>query len=128
MKLPSHWSPSDRANWARFERLAGRYRDDPALRARLDSGDMAGELAELGIALPDGVEARFAANTDDTYHVALPPNPNTTLADEALTQVSGGSTLGSAGCVGSMSSFACSTGPSSIGSASSAGTAGSRSV
>ena len=117
-----------RTDRARLESLAGRYRDDPELRARLDAGDAAGALDELGLDLPPGVEARFAANTDEVFHVVLPPNPNKTLADEALIQAVGGSTAGSAGTVGTMSSFACSTGPSCIGSGGTASTAGSRAV
>ena len=111
---------------ARVADLARRYRDDPELRARIDSGDMADEIARLGVALPGGVEPRIVANSDEVYYLALPPDPNATMGDETLAQVSGGASLGSASSVGTMSSFGCSTWVSSIGSAGTAGTAGSR--
>ena len=128
MTVLEHWTPEERANQTRIEDLAERYRADPELRARIDSGDAAGALAELGIDLPEGVDHRIVADTREVRHFALPPDPNTLLRDETLAEVSGGSTLGSAASVGSMSSFVCSTGPSSLSSAGTAGTAGSRAV
>ena len=121
--------PEERANQARAEDLSRRYHDDPELRARIDSGDVAGEIAWLGVELPAGVEPRIVANSDEVYHFALPSDPNATLGDETLAQMSGGApTLGSASSAGTMSTFGCSTWASSIGSAGSAGTAGSRQV
>ena len=128
MTIPEYWTPEERANQTRIEDLAERYRADPELRARIDSGDAAGMLAELGIDLPPGVDHRIVADTREVRHFALPPDPNTLLRDETLADVSGGSTLGSAASVGSMCSFVCSTGPSSLSSAGTAGTAGSRAV
>lgn len=121
--------PEERANQARAEDLSRRYRDDPELRARIDSGDVADEIAWLGVELPSGVEPRIVANSDEVYHIALPSDPNAMLGDETLAQVTGGApTLGSASSAGSMSSFACSTFASSASSAGTAGTAGSREV
>lgn len=129
MDYPEHWAPEARANWARAEDLARRYRDDPELRARIESGGAANEIAALGIELPPGVETRVVANSDEVWHLALPSDPNAALGDETLTDVSGGaSTLGSAASVGSIGCIICSTGPSSLSSVGSAGTAGSRSV
>ena len=130
MTASEHRSPEERAAEARFEDLARRYRDDPELRARIDSGDVADEVAYLGVEamLPAGAEPRIVANTDEVYHLALPSDPNAMLGDDTLSNVSGGSSLGSASSVGSMSSFLCVCVPSSLGSAGSAGTAGSRQV
>ena len=121
-------TPEERAAEARFEDLARRYRDDPGLRARIDSGDVADAIAYLGVELPAGAEPRIVANSDEVYHLALPSNPNAMLGDDTLTNVSGGSSLGSASSAASMSSLVCSTGPSSLSSAGTAGTAGSRQV
>ena len=124
MTFPAHWSPEERAGQARAEDLAQRYRDDSELRARIDSGDTADALAELGIDLPPDVDHRIVANTDDTYHLALPPDPNEAITDEALGSVSGGnSNVSTAGSVGSMGSFGCSCFPSSVSSVGSLGTA-----
>ena len=130
MTFPEHGSPEARANQARFEDLAKRYRDDPELRAKIDSGDVADEIAFLGVeaVLPADAEPRIVVNSDEVYHLALPSDPNTLLRDETLADISGGSTLGSAASVGSMSSFLCVCIPSSLGTAGTAGTAGSRAV
>ena len=128
MIYPEHWSPEERAGQARIEDLARRYRDDPELRARIDSGDAAEEIAALGVEPSSGVETRIVANTDEVYHLALPSDPNAMLSDKTLSDVSGGSSLGSASSAGSIGSFVCSTAPSSLSSAGSAGTAGSRAV
>ncbi len=123
MTFPAHWSPEQRAGQARVEDLARRYRDDPELRARIDSGDTADALAELDIDLPSGVDCRVVANTDDTYHLALPSDPNEAMTDEDLGSIAGGVRASTAASVSSVGSFACSTGPSSIGSAGSLTTA-----
>ena len=124
MTFPAHWSPEERAGQTCAEDLAQRYRDDPELRARIDSGDTADALAELGIDLPPDVDHRIVANTDDVYHLALPPDPNEAITDEALGSVSGGnSNVSTAGSVGSMGSFGCSCFPSSVSSVGSLGTA-----
>ncbi len=130
MNFTEHGSPEARANQARFEDLARRYHDDPELRAKIDSGDVADEIAFLGVeaVLPADAEPRIVVNSDEVYHLALPSDPNAMLGDDTLTNVSGGSTLGSAASVGSMSSFLCVCVPSSVGSAGTAGTAGSRAV
>ncbi len=110
-----------------FGSLAERYRDDAALRLRIEDGEVADFLSELGIALPPGIEARVVANTAETFHVVLPPDPNVVLSDESLAMVAGGKSAGSAGSVGSASSFGCSSSPSSVSTAGSAATAGSAS-
>lgn len=106
-----------RRNYAAFADLAARYSQDPELRSRIDSGDVDGPLTDLGIRVPTGVEAKIVANTADTFHLVLPPNPNTELGEEALGAVAGGGkTVGSTGTVGT-----------AVSTISTAGTAGSAS-
>ena len=110
-----------------YDEFANRYRNDADLRSRIDGGDVADSLSELGIVLPPGIEVRIVANTADTFHIVMPPDPNADLSDEALSMVAGGksaSTAGSAGTVGTISSVCGSAGTvSTAGSAASAGSA-----
>ena len=113
------------SNFTPFRSLAERYRQDESLRARVDAGDVADLLPELGINPPPGVEVRIVADGAGTHHVVLPPDPNQQLSDEALAAVAGGGkTASTAGTVGTASSMACSTVPSSASSAGSAGSVG----
>jgi hypothetical protein len=130
MNFQDHLTPENvgkyRANWEAFEVIGERYRTDGALRDQLDSGDISNTLAELGIVLPPGIDARIVADTLDTMHLILPVDPNISLSDEMLNAVAGGGkTAGSAGTVGTAGSMACSTVPSSASSVGSAGSAGS---
>ena len=73
-----------------WDPLGQAWRADPAFRSRLEA-DPAAAAAEKGLRLPDGVsEVRVAENTADTFHVIFPSSPNQSLSDEALRQVSGG--------------------------------------
>ncbi len=110
-----------------YEALAARYRDDAALRSQVEDGEVADFLSEIGIALPPGIEARVVANTADTYHVVLPPDPNVKLSDESLSAVAGGKSAGSAASVGTAGTLACACLASSVSTAGTAGTAGSAS-
>ena len=79
-----------------------------------------GVLREHGIDMPMDVDVKVVLNTRDTFHLAMPPDPNQALQDEALIAVAGGgktmgtvATVTSAGTVpscvssaGSVSSFA----------------------
>lgn len=85
------------AELEKFAAFGERYRAEAALRSRLDSGDTADALAELGVPAPPGAEARFVADTDEVRHFVLPPDPNAPLADETLRAVAGGDTFGTAG-------------------------------
>ena len=60
-------------------------------------------LSEMGVDVPSGVDLRVSVNTDETFHVVFPPDPNTMLSDEALTAVSGG--VSSVFCGGSGGDF-----------------------
>ena len=76
-------------------------------------------LREHGIDVPADMEVSVVLNTHDVFHLAMPPDPNQALNDEALMAVAGGktaSTVSSAGCIGSF--------VSTVSSAGSAGTAG----
>ena len=108
----------------RFNNFSVRYRDDASLRALIDDGDVSDSLAELGIDLPSGIQARIVADTHETFHVVLPPDPNVELSDEALDMVAGGKTAGTAATGGTASTAATSTAFSSASSAGSASTAG----
>ena len=70
--------------------------------------------------IPEGIEVRVMANTADTFHVTMPPDPNVELSDEMLEMVAAGSTTGTVGSVGT---FACSCAASTFGTAATAGTA-----
>ena len=79
-----------RGHAATYSKLGERYRSDPDFRSRIDGGDVTEALSELEIDLPPGLEARVVANTDNTFHMVMPPDPNANLADEALSMVAGG--------------------------------------
>ena len=112
-------------NLERFAEMAARYRDDAALRARVDSGDVEDELRELGVKPIPGVEMRIVADSDEVTHFMFPPDPNAGLGDESLRGVAGGvDTAGTAGTISSASTLACSCAPSTLGSGGCVGTAG----
>ena len=71
--------------------LAQSCREDPKLRARAEA-DPRAVLFEYGIELPLGRDVRLTENTADTFHVVLPPDPNSALADAQLEAVAGGNT------------------------------------
>ena len=94
---------------------------DDAFKQRL-LAEPAAVLQAEGIAVPEGVELRAVENTDKVMYLMLPPKPSAELSDEQLDQLAGGTTAGSAGTLGtissvcgSISSAACAT---TIGSAS----------
>ena len=108
-------------NYETLKRFGERYRADAALRARIAGGD----YSDLEAEVPPGVEIRVVQQTADTHYCQLPPDPNAQLGDQALENVAGGtgddgvpvSSLGTAASLGSI--------PSSISSASCAGSIGS---
>ena len=71
--------------------LAQSCREDPKLRARAEA-DPRAVLFEYGIELPLGRDVRLEENTADTFHVVLPSDPNSALADAQLEAVAGGNT------------------------------------
>ena len=112
------------SNYHALRAIAEEYRRDDALRERIDSGDVSPLLDRLDFPIPENMEVKIVADTPETLHIILPPDPNALLSDEDLGSVAGGKTAGSAGSVGTASTMACLTTPSSVGTASSAGSVG----
>ena len=101
----------------KLESLADDWRADPALRARC-AREPREVLSERNLDISLDHDLRIVGNTDEVYHLVLPPDPNARLADEDLSSISGGSNcLGSAGTVSTAGSF-----PSTVSSASTAAT------
>ena len=94
---------------------------DSGLRSRAQTEPLA-VLAESGVVLPPGVEACIVENTQEVFHLALPPDPNVYVTDEELAVVAGGKTAGSVGTAGTGGCVG--TVPSCTSSVSTAGTAG----
>ena len=70
--------------------FVNRLLSDQDLRARLLS-EPARALREQGISVSPGAELRVVENTAEVCHFVLPPNPNASLSDAALSAVAGGS-------------------------------------
>ena len=108
-----------------FQEFANAYDEDPDLRSRVDT-DPKAVLAELGVETPSGIELRILMNTEDSFYLPFPPDPNVTLADEMLDHAAGGKTASTAGSAGTVSSLgSVPTTSSTAASASSAGSVGS---
>ena len=63
-------------------------------------------LREHGIDVPEEVDVNVVLNTHDTFHLAMPPDPNHELSDEALSTIAGGKTLGCWGSIATGSTLA----------------------
>ena len=105
--------------------LAAECRDDAAFRQRLEADPRAVLAQRPGlIDLPESTEVRISHNTEDTMYLVLPTNPNTALADTAISNVTGGSTVGTGGTASSGATLSCpSLCFSSVGCAGTAGSA-----
>ena len=75
---------------AQFVDLARKYQESPELRARAEAEPRA-VLSEHGIRMSPEHDVRIVANTAETFHVIMPPDPNAVLAEENLAAVAGGS-------------------------------------
>ncbi|MCY4430997.1 MAG: hypothetical protein OXC11_11480 [Rhodospirillales bacterium] len=108
-----------------FFEIARIYHSDGG--TRIEPGTEAyAALSRMGIELPPGMDIQVSANSDDTFHVVFPPDPNTALSDEMLGSVAGGSTASTVGSYGTASTIGCALSTvSSAGTASSVGSAGS---
>ena len=84
-----------------FRALVQRYYADPDYRRQVEADPVAA-FREQGMELPSDIAVRVLANTDDTFYVVLPPDPNTDLGDEMLAAVAGGGNC--AGTAGTFSS------------------------
>ena len=119
-------SPEQAAAGAWVLPTADAYANDPAFRELADR-DPHSALAKHGLDIPREVELRLYQNTEETFHVVLPEDPNRALGDQDLVGAVGGSCVssaGSAGSVGTVSSIlSCAGSISSAGSVGSAGTA-----
>ena len=62
---------------------------DPAFKAELIANPAAALKAE-GIDVPAGMTVTVLENTDELFHLVLPPVPSDELSDEALDAVAGG--------------------------------------
>ncbi len=102
-------------------KFAVRYRSDAELRRRCESGETARVMAEHGMTVPPGLEARIVEDTDGVMHVVFPTDPNTELDDDILADVSGGFTAPDVTCASSASTVG--TVPSTVFSLGSASTA-----
>ena len=97
--------------------VIARATTDEDFRAALVA-DPRGVLVAAGVELPDGLEVRVLENSAAHTHFVLPSAGE--LGDEILAGAAGGSTVGSASSIGTASTLM-----SCVGCGSSAGTAGS---
>ena len=74
---------------AQFFDFARKCQDSPELRARAETEPRA-VLSEHGIRLSPEHDVRIVANTAETFHLVMPPDPNVLLAEESLATVAGG--------------------------------------
>lgn len=121
---------SYRENQLELNELTRRYWRDRDFRERIDGGEVPAHIQRFAkyYAKSDALNIKIVADTPDTMHVVMSPDPNVGLMDEELGSVAGGGKCaGSAGSASTASSLACLCMPSSVSSASSAGTAGSAS-
>ena len=72
-----------------FFDFARKCQDSPELRARAEAEPRA-VLSEHGIHVPPEQDVRIVANTAETFHLIMPPDPNSVLAEEDLAAVAGG--------------------------------------
>lgn len=71
-----------------FDLVAKALRDDAEFRAQVQANPKAA-MADKGLDVPHA-DVRVVADTPDTRHFVLPPDPNAALADDTLASVSGG--------------------------------------
>ena len=91
---------------------------DPEFREWMQT-DPRAAVASWGAELPPDMDVQIHVNTDDTFYLTFPPDPNVTLSDEALGMVAGGKTGSTIGSLGSASTIACLCGTASTGGSSS---------
>ena len=92
---------------------------DPDFRAQVEA-DPRAAFSEKGLTVPSEIDLQVRVNTEDTFWLAFPSDPNVELSDESLFAVSGGGkTASTAGSVGTASTI-----PSCAATAGSAGSLG----
>ena len=62
---------------------------DEEMKARF-MADPKAVLKEHGLDVPDGMDVKVVANTDDCVHITLPKKPSGDLSDEELESAAGG--------------------------------------
>ena len=80
-------------SWASLMRFSARYREDEALRARIENGD----YGELQGPVPEGAEVRVVCQTPEVFYMLMPGDPGTAMSDQELGAIAGGSTFTTAG-------------------------------
>ena len=103
-----------------LQNLADTCRADEDCRRRVEEHPRE-VLREYGMHVPENMDVNVVLNTEDTFYLSFPTDPNQELSDEALSAVAGGKTVSSAGSAGTLSTV-----PSCASTVSSVGTAGSR--
>ena len=101
-----------------LQNLADTYRADEDCRRRVEEHPQE-VLREYGLHVPANMDVNVVLNTEDTFYLSFPSDPNQELSDEALSVVAGGksaSTMGSAGTASSVPS--CISSVSTVSSAS----------
>jgi hypothetical protein len=76
-------------NEPEFGKIIAKAWRDPAFKAELIANPAAALKAE-GIDVPAGMTVTVLENTDELFHLVLPPVPSDELSDEALDAVAGG--------------------------------------
>ena len=72
-----------------FGKIIAKAWRDPAFKVELIANPAAALKAE-GIDVPDGMAVTVLENTDNQFHLVLPPVPSDELSDEALEAMAGG--------------------------------------
>ena len=72
-----------------LQSMANDCRDDPELRARVDA-EPRSVFTDRGLPFPEDVDVRIVRNTEDVFHLTMPPDPNIHLADTMLDGIVGG--------------------------------------
>ena len=108
-----------------FRALVERYHADPDYRRQVEADPVAA-FHEQGMELPSNIAVRVLANTDDTFYMVLPHDPNMDLGDELLNSVAGGggATMGTAGSLSSAATASCPGTFGTVGTVGSSGSAG----
>lgn len=95
-KATLSWSNMSLQEREKFRLLLSQaYHEDADFRSRCDA-DPRAAVAERGFDVPSWIDLRIVANTPETHHVVLPPDPNAELSDEDLKAVAGGKGLSNA--------------------------------
>ena len=76
-----------------YEEFAREYHSNPDLRHELQVNPN-GVVAKWGFPVQADTDVHIAVNTDETFHLVFPEDPNVDLSDESLQGVTGGTAGG----------------------------------